>query len=282
MALPSIVTKDDLSKLDEAARGHYIQIPAEQAKASKLADGEWYRIDATPVHGWGIEPVASLKAALGAERSNVDSLTSKLKDYEPLGPASDAAKLIAKAKNMDDYTPTEQAKAARQAAIDELSAKHEAEMKSLREQVASLDAESDTYVRDGRLISLLSPHAVDPQAVAKLLRDQVKKVRKDGKPALVVVDANGNPRISMKPGHSGDMTEEELIDEWKANPANAWMMKPNGVSGAGTHGSAGPSGARSGSIPRSVMKNPREYQRMKAELSAQGVDISTVPINEGA
>lgn len=274
--LKTILTKAEYDALPDS-------IPKAEVYGGKFDDGR-VRIDAANVDGWTVEDTAGLRAALSKKSAESSQFDGELKAFRALGmQAHEAADLIAKARQMDKWTPEEKAKESRDAAIRDVESKYKAELKAVQERADALERESDTYVRDAKLVSLLAAHAVDPQKVARLMADQVRKVRRDGQVALEVVDANGNPRISMKPGQSGNMGPEELVDQWRADPANAWLWKPAGISGAGTAGSAGPAASAGGlrRIPESAYKDPVRYEAMKAELAKSGVSMDQVEIVRG-
>lgn len=199
---------------------------------------------------------------------------------------ADRLKAIPDDFDLEQYTKL-QALAEKQREIEErasgwerlkgdLVSKHQAELQKVAgERDQWVKRYQDNAVRTAMLDAITQADGI-PQLLEPLIRSQLRFDEKEG---VVVVDADGNPRL--KDGSGKALGIGDLIAELKANELYSGAFKASGASGGGAGGSArggGGAGAqnpwkreslnltRQGEIAKS---NPALAARLKAEAGVK-------------
>ena len=188
--------------------------------------------------GWGVDNVAGLRKKNSELLGEVRELKSKLAPFNDLDPQD----LRGKLERLNQLEAQPQGGGAK--AVEEARKQLEAQY---RKELDTLKAETQT-LREDRKRSLLaqaeaaalreSKHKPLP-GLEYLMRERMRVEEIDGALSVVVVDEAGKPRVTTKPGGSGYMTPEELIEEFARNERYGHLFQGTGKAGSQVTGRAG-------------------------------------------
>lgn len=149
-------------------------------------------------------------------------------------------------------------------AAAKLRAKHEAELKALKDTLTAKDATLSELLVDTAAATLAADLFIAPELHSHLVKTRLKLVEEDGKPVVKVLDAEGNVT---------DKKIEALREEFVANAKFAPIIVASKASGGGASG-----GSKGGGAPKKKLsemsateeakfanENPEAYQAMLAE-----------------
>lgn len=249
MALKAIV--DKVEDLPEAIQGEY----------TKMDDGR-YRLIVTPVEGFELDDVGSLKNALGAERTAKAQLEKdflKFKDLDPVK-ARDALK---KLKELGDIDPEKEAdKLANtkfEAAKSQLLEKHESEVKARDERNGFLTKKLENLLIDQVATTALAEAKGSVTLLLPHVRANTRVVEDNGDFKVEVIDKQQNVRIGDSKG--APMTIKDLVTEMRNSDEFGRAFEGDGTSGGGKR--PGNGGGGTPTLKRSTMsaKEKGDYAR---------------------
>lgn len=199
--------------------------------------GGKFRLQVEGVDGFALEDVGGLKKALTTERGNASTYAKQLKAFEGLD-ATKAREAI-EAMELGGAKNDEETKTLLDNMKKQLGDKHGLEITALDAKMANMKkqlvgglvdgAASKAFAKLGGNAELLMPHITS--------QTEVREV--DGVFQAVVIDKEGNPRISSKAGSTGNMSVGELVESMRGNETFAGCFKGSGATGGGANGNAG-------------------------------------------
>jgi hypothetical protein len=240
-------------------------------------DGRHY-LQVEQAEGFSLENVLGLKSSLAKERENARSLQARLAAFDGLE-ASQAKDALKKVGEMSDWTPGDKAREQLDMASKSMQAKHKAELEKVTAEMESLKGSlrnnlirasaTQALQKQGGNIDLLLPHV---EAQMQMKRDD------QGQWKAAIIDQNGIPRMSMKPGSIDDMDIDELIGTMRETETYSPAFAGSGATGIGSSGSAttGSSSAQQGRTHRLTWqdaKDPNKYKAAKAAAENAGSDL---------
>jgi len=232
----------------------FAALPAEDWKRKEFKQGEDKRFyaDLEPVDGWEFQHIEGLKATARTERERREKwekeatdLKKAIGDMKP----EEVAALKTRVEEMKLWTPDDKVKAQ----IASIEKQYADKVKQVEDQTSGKIAKREAEIRrllvDASTREILSRKEVggDAELLLPHVHPMVKVTLDDatGKAAIQVVDANGDPIVSKKPGATGSMTLEELLTGHfkKQFPA---AYKGSGATGGGAPGTTGGGAAGAG------------------------------------
>lgn len=226
--------------------------------------------------GLSLANVSKLQSALQSERSTRKKHEDALKRYALedgnfLDP-EEAQAAMARVMELEEAGGEDIEKLKKQ-----LADKSEREIQSLRDKLANDIAAKDTDI--DRLKQHLHKEMIVNKAISAISAAKGKvalalphvvgnlRLEEDGENLRVVVlDKEGNPRLSKQPGNSKEMSIEEFIGELKSDEEYGILFEGSGASGGGARGTAG--GGKGGTSGVENITDP--VARLKAARAAQG------------
>lgn len=261
MPLKAVVT--DINTVPEAARPLYVE-----------RDGaHWLDVEAAD-HGGrkvALEDITGLLNAKSAQQQRADQAEAKLRGFGDLTP-DQARAAIDKAERLSKIDPqSEAAKLAEErirANAEDYAKKLAAEKTPLEAKLAKALRKVEKTTKGDRLKGALKDAGAVPEAWPLLesyadAHIQVKETEDDFE--AVVVDAKGNPRVSMTPGSIEQMGIDEFVRSLRAVFPSCFIGENASGSGSSVHGSANNNGGGG------VRRIPRGDQ---AAINANWQDIA--------
>jgi hypothetical protein len=207
----------------------------EAIQALYRQEGETFILDVEPADGFALEDVTNLKSALGRQKTEIDSLKTKVASFGDIDP--DKAKTaLKKLEELGTLDPAELAKERIKVAIQQqqeqfntqLSAKDQ-ELNTLTQHLTTVmvdQAATAALAAKGGNVRLLLPHV---KSMARVVKGD------DGKFGVQVVDGAGHPRIVASKNGTTNMTLEELVAEMSASQDFAAAFTSQSRSGGGSN-----------------------------------------------
>lgn len=240
------LTVDNLDGIPEDLRGYYTE------KEGK------YHLDVS-----GIEDTKGLKSALDKERKAHEDLEKQTKAWSRLGKTPEEIAEILKAQE-----DAEKAKAEKAGDWEKLKAQmndsHAKEMAAKDEQLVNMRRALETNLIDAQATSAIAAAKGVPELLLPHVKAHVKVVLDNGKFAVAVVDAKGDPRIN---GKGEPLTISDFVTEMKQNEIFGRAFEGSGQTGTGKEANS----AVSGSTPKGNFGGTRE-ERLSA-IKAQFPDV---------
>lgn len=204
---------DDPSSLPEGLRPYY----------AKNEDGRWRPRIPSDDAGFSFERTAPLRTALESTKAKLEETRGRLSQLQGLSERlgdRDLDELLSVEEKVrsGSYTPKDELERREAAVRKQLAEKYDGQVSDLRKENESLHTELHrTYIESstvrlcaemGAAAELLLP-VVNSMAQVREVEDvEGRKVRR-----AVVLNENGQPRVSLREGDSGLMTIEELVKE---------------------------------------------------------------------
>lgn len=264
MALEPFLTADEHGKLPDG--------PLKSEYKLNEKDGLLY-LDVKPKNGWALENVVGLKETVNDRTEKHRQATKQLDAWKTvLGPditPEQAKAAIDAVAKLGDLSDKEKMNARIEAERTQMSTKYEQLLSTEKANSAGLLKEIQRVLVDSELARICAKP--DVRGSFELLSGPVKSrtrvTRNDaGEFRVEVLDRNGNPAISQKPGNNGSMELEELVVGLRNDPVYQRAFEGTGSTGSGASGS-GSSGSN-GKTSKVDPKLPPE-QRL-AKLREQG------------
>lgn len=237
----------------------------EESKHYTQTDDGKYKLDVEGVGGLALEDVSGLKSALSKERTRADDGERRLKAFADLDPekARDALARIDKLADIDPDKDVDKLVEERVSAIrDKMNEQHAKELKARDDRNAALEAENTASFRLGVLNKAFDQAGVMPErrmVLEAYVDKYIKTEERDGVRSVVVLDDDGNPRIS---GDGSNMSPEQFLGGLSKDSAFAAFFKGTDKSGGGT-----PPGQGGGTAHKTTSKMSRSE---KAKAIAAG------------
>lgn len=258
MALKALLKEAPPKELE----GHY----------KKNEAGAWV-LDVEGVDGYALEDVASLRTAYASEKEARRKATAAVEAWKSveLTPEQVAALKEENEQLKASGSDATKVKTAVESATRQILARHETEMKTLKEREAFLQGELKRTTVDTAIEVALAKKALSPQAV-KLLQPHAGKgveMREiDGKIQVVVLDEGGNPRITPRSGGGTSlMTIDDRIEEMSKSADYEIAFKGTKAAGSGKSGADGTGGAPGGA--GDDITDPVERMKIARRQAAQ-------------
>jgi len=239
----------------------------------KQQDGASWLLDVESVDGLALEDVGGLKDSLSASIERRKKALDRLEEFGDLSP-QDVKELEAKYKKALESGDEDKIKQRVQDAVEQVQAKHAGEKGKWGEREKALMRQVRRHLLEATADGAISEFAAD-KAAAKLLRphvlNQLEMKEENGEFSVVVLGADGNPRLSMESGNNGPMSVREFVGSMKNDEDFALAFRGTGASGAGSRGSTGT--ARSGdtyTISSADAKDATRYRQAKAAAEKAG------------
>lgn len=224
-----LLTADTPDELPEALR----------ADAKKGPDG---RVVATLKDGWAVEDVQGLKRSLAEERAarkKFEKTVGELGDFDLADLPSAREALEAKkagtlksAKDIDDFKQA-------------LAAKSEAERKKLIDEAAGYRAQLEKQLVESAAISAITKAGGGKslRALLPLVKGAARVERGDnGELRVALVDDEGRPLITKKPGSNNPMEFGEYVEQLRDAADLKALFESQAAGGASTNSQGGGSG----------------------------------------
>lgn len=237
-------------------------LPADVAKEyAKRDDGKFLLAIDPVVDGDNgtliLAPVDKLKSALERERTNVQTLTNKVKLFEGLDPVA-ARAAITKLEEVKNWKPEGEIENRIKLIKEELATANASEKKALSTKLSRAEAQlkktlvTNTAVtalqKAGGNVMLLLPH------VERNIR--MREVDSEDNPYLVEVINPDTGDVRVGDGSGNPMSIDQLILSFKERDEFASAFKASGASGSGAGSGArqSPQGGGSGSGSKRTIK----------------------------
>lgn len=214
-----------------------------------------------------LEDVGGLKTTLATLREENGQHVSRTKAFEGLDPAA-ARKALADVDKMKTWSDDE--KVARQIAAnaEQLEKKHKGELEPLQAKTQLLVSQLDDELGKNRAAACLKAAGATKTGLELLLPHVTARIKAkdgpDGKRIAVVVDANGTPQVTNRPGSNDPMSVEELVASFKKE--HPGQFEGSGATGSGAPGT-GSSGQ--GGSNTTVDPNASPTERLRQARAAQ-------------
>lgn len=230
-------------------------VPAELLKLYKENEKGEYILDAEEDE----EGATRMSAALAKERKRAEDLDAKVKKWEASGktPEEILELLEGQKAAADEKLKSEGAWTKLR---DQLLEKHAKELKTRDDAMASLRSQLENLMVDSVAVGELATAKGKAKLLLPHIKSQTKVVEKDGKFSVVVVNAQGEPRIN---GKGEPLTIADVVKEMRESDDYASAFEGTGSGGSGTP----PSGARgSKTVKRSEFDamNPAQQREVLA------------------
>ena len=196
---------------------------------------------------------------------------TKIKSWEKLNKSTDEIQAM-----IEEFAKIEEGKLTQAGEWDKLKAqmnsKHGDELKALQAKLDAKDGELKSVITlsDSRLIKTEATAAIAAaKGVPELLLPHVQQfLRIDEKGNVVVVDAQGGPRVN---GKGDPLTINDLVNELKASDLFGRAFEGSGNSGSGSRPTAGAAGSK----PQSKYQKRSDFKSEKERadfIDSEGLD----------
>lgn len=252
MALKAIIEK--IEDVPEGVRGEYKEQTAEDGK-------KFFLLDVSPVNGFELDNVSSLKTALGAERTakkKLEDQVIKFKDIDP-DKARDA---LTRLEELEAIDPTKEAdKIANtkfEAAKAQLLKKHSEELEGEKTKSSRYRSKIDRLMIDSVAKSAIADLKGSIDLLLPHVQSQTRVVEDGDDFKVEVIDKDGNVRIGDSKGQP--MSIKDLIAEMRNSDKFGRAFEGDGQTGGGKRSSTG---GGNPTLKRSQMtaKEKADYQR---------------------
>lgn len=267
-------------------------LPTElQAHYSPNAENaEQFVLQVETADGLELVNATNLRTALQKERGSVATLRGQLKSFDGITDPTAALAAMQKIEelgdkinNLDDETLKKELQSHKDTLTAkfetdkrQLSAKHQTELGKLTENNKILN----NQLTDNLVTSAATKAIADEKGSVDLLLPLVKSMMKmkaldDGRLVVVIVDKDGNERISPKSGSTDPMKVDELVAEMKTNTKFGRAFDGTQSSGSGASSATGATGSSGGSysISAADAKDPAKYRMARETANKAGKQL---------
>lgn len=254
---PYVTSLDDLP---EGMGDHYKEMER---------DGETiYVLDVDSQDGWALENVHGLKSAYEKQLKKGRELEQKLRKFRDIDPEK-AREALDKYEEFTSWDPDKQVAEKIAAREKKLVETHQSELTSRDEKISKLERGLRSYLIEGKATEAILKANGRPRR--PLLMEITSKMRPveldDGTYGIELVESDGSPMISRKPGTTDPMTVEELVELVRGDQDFAPFFEVTRASGSGSTGEGG-STQRVGS--RTVKSSDQQAMNENWEKIATG------------
>lgn len=268
MALEAQVTQEQLDQMPEPIKAEYEAVPDR--------DGV-YQLSVNPGDsGLQLTNAASLKSTLEKERQTARDAQKKLKNFEGLDPEAAREALDFKTK-FDAGELDNEAEARLKAREKELHEKYEQQRKQLEGKVD--ETSKFAQEREQQLLrelrsakvseavkSAIRQNGGSEHLLAPIVERKVDLAEEDGKFSVQVLNDDGQPMLSRKPGAgAGDpMTIDEFVASLRERDEYAPAFAGSGSTGGGSGGKSTGSGMSVGGKIRISSQDAKDVAKFRA------------------
>jgi len=241
--------------------------------------GDKFILAIESVDGYALEDVGGLKSSLAKERSNARKANEKLAAFGDIDPTA-AAEALTKVGEMANWTPDEKVREQIQAREKQLVEKHAKDLEKLNGEMGDVRSQLEGQLIKAAAVQAVAEHGGSVELLMPHIERQTKLEMVNGKYVAQVIDENGVPRVSMKPGSVDGMSIGELVESMRDMDAFAPAFAGSGASGSGSAGSnaAGSSGKFSLSFDEA--HDPQRYRDAKAAAEKAGGELQISPFQQ--
>lgn len=263
MALDAIINAESHAKLNPAVQPEYLK----QADGTFILTVNPYE---TTIEHEGkkknvrvaLEDVGGLKTTLATLRSENDNHVTRTKAFEGLDAAA-ARKALADVEKMKDWSDDEKVRRQIAAQVEQVDKKYKGELEPLQARNGALLEQLDEELGKNKATACLKSAGATERGLRLLLPHVAALIKAkdgaDGKRIAVVVDENGNPRLTNRAGSHDPMTVEELVESFKKDHKD--QFAGSGATGSGAPGMG--SGGQGGS-PTKIDPSLSPVEQLKA------------------
>ena len=250
MAIKAIL--ETLDGVEDSLKTHYVE-----------KDGKFF-LEVNEVDGFTLENTKNLRSALSKERSDKEEALRSVKAFGDLTP-DEVKSAMEKAKDFENMTPKEQVDKLVEERTAGIKTKLESDMSALQNDYDRLKTNAENTFINSAIQNAISksegkvvPGAAD--MLIKSIRESVAVSGEGDSASLKILNEKGEPRISAKPGESGDMGLQEFVDSYASNKDFAFLYQGSGQSGSGptNQGNNGNNGNGNGNLGKISGENQPE------------------------
>lgn len=272
--MKAILTKEEYEGLDDVFKAEYVE-------GSESLNG-MFVLKVEPVNGYNLENTGGLKKSLQATRAERDKLNADLKAFEGLDPsaAKDALKKLEELGDLDKLNADTKkqievikSQLEQKAENDRktLTSKFETDLSSLGKERDTLRSQLQNQMITNRALAVLDKLGGRSQLLLPLIEKTVRIAPDDkGVYKEQVLDSEGNPRLSSRPGVTSEMTLEEYLGELRENPEFAPAFKSSGAHGSGAEGSSSNSSGSFYTISEADARDTTKYKAARDAAAKAG------------
>lgn len=275
MALPAFV--ESLDTVAEAVRGEYT-----------TTEGG-FRLQVTPNNGWALEDVAGLKSTVSELKKRATAAEKQLRTFEGIDPEeskSAMTKLQKLEKEMENWDPDQKLEEHKKSYEEQIrtqyegqsrreAEKHAAAVAELNGNISGLTKTLETETVKSSVMAACEKHGGNSKILLPLVRATSKLHDVGGKLKPVILDDEGEPRMSDEPG-----VDFMFIDEWvkklSDDPDYGGAFPSSGSQGSGASGSPGGSPRAGSTVVEKINSGNKTPLERLTEAEAKGV--SNIPV----
>ena len=217
--MPLKARVSSVEDLDEAIRGFYVE-----------AEGGGYVLDVEKTEGYGLGNISGLERTLGDWKAKHQKSQGRLKEFEGLDPEEARTAIEGKGKAATKSSEIEALKRA----LKESEAQRELSAAQVRN--LSLTSEIDRQIAQHKALPVLRD-VLTSQKAFSLENDDA------GNPVPVVLDGDGQTRMTIREGSAYRTTIAEKFAELAKDENFAPFFPGSGASGSGARGGGEGGGA---------------------------------------
>jgi len=236
MALSPIL--DSLDGLSEDIASNYAQYAGDEASLKGK-----FLLQVESAAGWGLENVSGLRNALSSEkeaRRRANERAARFVDGD--GKALDPVDLVTKLERLagleSGAIKGDDLDAKLRSEREGEATKWKGKVDGLTQSAAELQEKYETTVKTNAALLAISAHKGKARALLPHVIQACKlRTSDDGHEELLVLGDDGNPRLSVEPGNTGNMTLGEFVGSvLKKDPDFRGNFEGTGASGGGSTG----------------------------------------------
>lgn len=251
---------DSLDGLDESL-----------AKLYAEEDGKFI-LQVEPADGYALENVSGLKTSLQKERNSAKSLSRKLSAFE--GIDAEEAREAIEALALSDGKTAEEVKAQVEAIKTKLAEKHAGEIDGMTAQLDALRGQLGNELIKSKALKALAKHGGSADLLMPHIESQTRMDEVDGEYRAVVIDKNGEARISSRSNTTDNMSVEELVESMRDIDTFSPAFTGSGASGNGAKGSSGAGGSAKFTLTAEQAKDAELYRATKEQATKAGSQVT--------
>jgi hypothetical protein len=241
-------------------------------------DGKYF-LQVESAEGYALENVQGLKSSLQKERNTAKALTKQLGIFDGLD--AEEARTAIDQLSLGNSKNAEETKTQIEALKAQLGKKHAEEMDGLTASLDSMRGQMSQELVKSKAIEALAKFGGNADLLMPHIMNQTRLEEADGKYSAIVIDKNGDARISSKANTMDNMTIEELVTTMRDSDTFAPAFTGSGATGSGSTGSTA-SGGSKGNIVLTYdeAKNANTYREAQARADKAGSQVQILDPNQ--
>lgn len=263
MALKARIDEETHASLD----------PTIQSEYKKDDDG--FVLDVESVEGYGLGNIGTLETTLGKVRKDKREAEAKLKLFKDMDAeeAREALEFHAKYKdvNLEDLSEREaRLKEKYEGDIKKLKTDHKVELDTARNETKSVEGELTRTTVRSQAAKAIANAKGSVELLLPIVEGRVRARRDGDRRVVEVLGADGEPRMSTKPGSTDLMSIDELVEEMRKDDKYLRAFDGVNASGSGADANSRHNTSSTVRISGDAAKDPRQYRAAKAEAEKTG------------